>query len=46
MATENIIMKVMTLNIQNGVSTTRGYWHYLLSGWKYVLPHSTKGIKI
>jgi endonuclease/exonuclease/phosphatase family metal-dependent hydrolase len=26
-------------NLQTGIGTTRGYWHYLATAWKYVLPH-------
>lgn len=28
-------------NVQNGIGTTRGYWHYLATGWKYWLPHGS-----
>ena len=30
------------MNLQSGVGTTRGFWHYALTGWKYWLPHSNR----
>ncbi len=34
-----------TLNLQTGVGTTRGYWHYIFTGWKYFFHHSLKKIE-
>ena len=39
------MIRFCTLNLQTGVGTTRGYWHYLLTGWKYFLHHSPKKIE-
>ncbi|MFH1451652.1 MAG: endonuclease/exonuclease/phosphatase family protein [archaeon] len=38
-------LKIATINIQIGVGVTKGYWEYLTSFWKYLLPHSNKHIK-
>lgn len=37
-------VKISTFNVQSGVGTTEGYWSYLISFWKYFLPHSQKNI--
>lgn len=37
-------IKVATFNIQSGVSTTKGYWQYIITFWKYFLPHSTQDL--
>ena len=34
------IINILTYNMQVGVATTRGYWHYATSSWKHLLPHS------
>ena len=34
------VIKILTYNMQVGVATTRGYWHYATSSWKHLLPHS------
>ena len=33
------LLRLAVSNVQNGIGTTRGYWHYLATGWKYWLPH-------
>ena len=33
-------INIAALNIQSGVATTKGRHHYVLTGWKYWLPHS------
>jgi len=33
-------LTIAAMNLQSGVATTKGGWHYALSGWKYWLPHS------
>ena len=38
-------LRIATSNLQTGIGTTRGYWHYLLTGWKYVLPHGSAPIR-
>ncbi|MDE2188443.1 MAG: endonuclease/exonuclease/phosphatase family protein [Patescibacteria group bacterium] len=38
-------IKIASINLQSGVATTRGFWHYALTGWKYWLPHSNRPIK-
>ncbi len=37
-------IKIAVWNLQNGVGTTKGYWHYLTTGWKYRLPNTAKNI--
>ncbi|HEX2792632.1 MAG TPA: endonuclease/exonuclease/phosphatase family protein [Candidatus Paceibacterota bacterium] len=37
-------MRIAVLNLQSGIGITKGFRHYLTSGWKYVLPHSPKPI--
>jgi endonuclease/exonuclease/phosphatase family metal-dependent hydrolase len=32
-------------NVQNGIGTTRGFWHYSLTAWKYKLPHRSAPIR-
>lgn len=29
-------------NFQTGIGTTRGYWHYLITAWKYRFPHDSR----
>lgn len=36
--------RIAFLNIQSGLGVTRGYWEYLLSSWKYFLPHNSQWI--
>lgn len=34
-------LRVAICNLQSGIGTTRGYWHYLATGWRYLLPHGS-----
>lgn len=42
---EPFLFRIAISNIQNGIGTTRGYWHYLLTAWKYWLPHHSGPIR-
>ena len=33
-------LTIAAINLQSGVATTKGGWHYALTAWKYWLPHS------
>ena len=35
------LLRVAISNVQNGIGTTRGFWHYLSTAWKYRLPHGS-----
>lgn len=37
-------IRIGIMNLQSGVATTKGYWQYLTTWWKYVLPHSSQPI--
>ncbi len=37
-------LRIAVCNLQSGIGTTRGYWHYLVSGWKYCFPHDSTPI--
>ena len=37
-------IRILTLNIEYCASITRGYWQYLTSAWKYVIPHNVNAI--
>ena len=37
-------LTIAAINLQSGVATTKGNWHYALTGWKYWLPHSDEPI--
>ena len=37
-------INIAAINLQSGVATTKGRFHYALTGWKYWLPHSDKPI--
>lgn len=37
--------RIAICNLQLGVGTTKGYWQYLTSGWKYLLPHDSEPIR-
>lgn len=37
--------RISICNLQTGIATTRGYWHYLTTAWKYMVPHRSKGIR-
>ena len=38
-------LTIAAINLQSGVATTKGNWHYLLTAWKYWLPHSDEPIE-
>lgn len=38
-------LRIALCNLQTGIGTTRGYWHYLTTGWKYVLPHGSAPVE-
>lgn len=37
--------KIAVCNLQSGIGTTRGYWQYLTTGWKYGLPHDSRPVE-
>lgn len=39
-----VTLRIAVSNLQSGIGTTRGYWHYLITGWKYVLPHDSAAL--
>ncbi|MGV8150173.1 MAG: endonuclease/exonuclease/phosphatase family protein [Candidatus Woesearchaeota archaeon] len=39
-------IRVLNLNIEYCASITKGYWQYLTSVWKYVIPHNTHTINV
>ena len=39
------VFRVTACNVQSGIGTTRGYAHYLLTAWKYGLPHHSGPIR-
>ncbi len=41
----NGLFRIATSNLQTGIGTTQGYWHYLATGWKYALPHGSRMIR-
>lgn len=38
-------LRIAVCNVQNGIGTTRGYWHYLFTAWKYRYPHGSEPIR-
>lgn len=38
-------LRIAVCNVQSGIGTTRGYWQYLTTGWKYLLPHGSRPLK-
>lgn len=36
-------MRIVVANIQSGIGVTKGYRQYLTSGWRYLLPHDSRG---
>lgn len=34
-------VRLAICNLQSGIGTTRGYWQYLTTAWKYGLPHDS-----
>lgn len=39
-----VTLRIAVSNLQSGIGTTRGYWQYLFTGWKYVLPHGSAAL--
>ncbi len=39
------ILRIAVANLQTGIGTTRGYWHYLTTAWKYRLAHDSRPIE-
>ncbi len=37
----NTALRIATCNLQLGIGTTRGYWQYLTTGWKYRWAHGS-----
>ena len=37
-------LKFTLCNLQLGIGTTRGYWQYLTTGWKYYFPHDSRAL--
>src|SRR5690606_8684199 len=37
----NTRLRIAVCNLQSGIGTTRGYWQYLTTGWKYGMPHDS-----
>lgn len=38
-------IKVLSYNIEFCASVNKGYWQYVTSFWKYLLPHKTTGLR-
>ena len=38
-------IRILNLNIEYCASITRGYWQYLTSVWKYIIPHKINAIQ-
>lgn len=38
-------LRIAVVNLQSGIGATKGYRQYFTSGWKYVLPHSSKPLR-
>ncbi len=38
-------MRIAVINLQSGIGITKGYREYFTSGWRYLLPHSTKYVR-
>lgn len=38
-------LRIAVSNLQSGIGTTRGYWQYLTTGWKYWWPHDSRPIE-
>lgn len=36
-----IQLRIGIFNLQTGIATTKGYWQYPFTAWKYLLPHSS-----
>ncbi len=37
-------LRIAVSNLQNGIGTTRGYWDYLRTGWKYFGAHDSRAL--
>lgn len=37
-------LRIIVANIQSGIGVTRNYRQYLTSGWRYLLPHDSRGV--
>lgn len=37
--------RIAVCNLQTGIGTTRGYWQYLTTAWKYALPHGSAPVE-
>lgn len=37
-------LRITLINIQSGIGVTEGYRQYLTSGWRYLLPHTGRGV--
>ncbi len=42
---EPLRLRIAVSNLQSGIGTTRGYWQYLTTGWKYFLPHGSRALE-
>jgi endonuclease/exonuclease/phosphatase family metal-dependent hydrolase len=42
---EPVRLRIAVSNLQGGIGTTRGWWQYLTTGWKYVLPHDSTALE-
>jgi len=40
-----VTLRIAVSNLQSGIGTTRGYWQYLFTGWKYALPHGSGALR-
>ena len=38
-------MRIAVINLQSGIGITKGYREYFTSGWRYLLPHSTRYVR-
>jgi len=41
----NTRVRLAICNLQSGIGTTRGYWQYLTTAWKYGFPHDSRPIE-
>ena len=38
-------LRISVCNLQSGICTTEGYWQYVTTAWKYLLPHGDAPIR-
>lgn len=38
-------LRISVCNLQSGIGTTKGYWQYVTTAWKYLLPHGDAPIR-